>query len=37
MTSGLDNSLGDDVSPQNLKYVADASTRWAYHNVYVKM
>ena len=36
-TSGLDDSLGDDVSPQNLKYVADASTRWAYHNVYVKM
>ena len=37
MTSGLDNSLGDDVSPQNLKYVADASKLWVYHNVYVKM
>ena len=37
MTSGLDDSLGDDVSPGNLKYVADAGTRWAYHNVYVKL
>jgi CubicO group peptidase (beta-lactamase class C family) len=37
MTSGLDDRLGDDVSTDNLKYVADAGTRWAYHNVYVKM
>ena len=37
MTSGLDDSLGDDVAPSNLQYVADAGTRWAYHNVYVKM
>tara|TARA_R110000868_G_scaffold1389_20_gene10802 strand:+ start:3235 stop:4311 length:1077 start_codon:yes stop_codon:yes gene_type:complete len=37
MTSGLDDSLGDDVSPANLQYIADAGTRWAYHNVYVKM
>ena len=37
MSSGLDDSLGDDVSPANLHYVADAGTRWAYHNVYVKM
>lgn len=37
MNSGLDDSLGDDVSPANLKYVADSGTRWAYHNVYVKM
>lgn len=37
MTSGLDDSLGDDVSPTNLQYVADAGTRWAYHNVYVKL
>jgi CubicO group peptidase (beta-lactamase class C family) len=37
MNSGLDDSLGDDVSPTNLQYVADASTRWAYHNVYVKI
>jgi CubicO group peptidase (beta-lactamase class C family) len=37
MTTGLDDSLGDDVSPANLKYKADAGTRWAYHNVYVKL
>ena len=37
MTSGLDDSLGDDVSPSNLQYKGDAGTRWAYHNVYVKM
>jgi len=37
MTSGLDDGLGDDVSPENLQYLADAGTRWAYHNVYVKM
>ncbi|MEZ4856678.1 MAG: serine hydrolase [Gelidibacter sp.] len=37
MTSGIDDSLGDDVSPENLQYIADAGTRWAYHNVYVKM
>jgi CubicO group peptidase (beta-lactamase class C family) len=37
MDSGLDDTLGDDVSPSNLQYVADAGSRWAYHNVYVKM
>lgn len=38
MTSGLDDSLGDDVSsPANLQYKADAGNRWAYHNVYVKL
>lgn len=37
MTSGLDDTLGDDVSPSNLQYVADAGERWAYHNVYVKL
>ena len=37
MNSGLDDSLGDDVSPANLQYVADSGTRWAYHNVYVKL
>src|SRR5690606_11160513 len=37
MNSGIDDSLGDNVSPENLQYVADAGTRWAYHNVYVKM
>lgn len=37
MTSGLDDALGDDVSPANLKYKADSGSRWAYHNVYVKL
>lgn len=37
MTSGLDDTTGDDVSPSNLQYIADAGSRWAYHNVYVKM
>lgn len=37
MNSGLNDALGDDVSPTNLQYVADANTRWAYHNVYVKL
>ena len=37
MSSGLDDSLGDDVSAANLKYVANAGSRWAYHNVYVKL
>lgn len=37
MTSGLDDANGDDVSPANLEYKADAGTRWAYHNVYVKL
>jgi CubicO group peptidase (beta-lactamase class C family) len=37
MNSGLNDALSDDVSPTNLQYVADAGTRWAYHNVYVKL
>ncbi|SHM73313.1 serine hydrolase [Polaribacter sp. KT 15] len=37
MTSGLDDSLGDSTSADNLKYIADANNRWAYHNVYLKM
>lgn len=37
MSSGLDDEAGDDISPANLNYIADAGTRWAYHNVYVKM
>lgn len=37
MNSGLNDALGDDVSPANLQYTADAGTRWAYHNVYVKL
>lgn len=36
MTSGLDDST-DDVSATSLTYTADAGTRWAYHNVYVKL
>lgn len=36
MTSGLDDS-SDDVSKENLNYLADAGTRWAYHNVFVKL
>jgi CubicO group peptidase (beta-lactamase class C family) len=37
MNSGLDDSLGDDISATNLQYIADAGDRWAYHNVYVKL
>lgn len=37
MTSGLDDSLGDDISAENLEYISDAGERWAYHNVYVKL
>jgi CubicO group peptidase (beta-lactamase class C family) len=37
MNSGLDDTLGDEVSPSNLQYLADAGTRWAYHNAYVKL
>ncbi|RAJ13002.1 serine hydrolase domain-containing protein [Olleya aquimaris] len=37
MDSGLDDTLGDSVEPENLQYIADAGTRWAYHNVYVKL
>jgi len=37
MDSGLDDSLGDDVSPENLQFIANSGTRWAYHNVYVKL
>lgn len=37
MNSGLNDALGDNVTPANLQYVADPGTRWAYHNVYVKL
>lgn len=38
MTSGIEDiANGDDVSPASLEYVADSGTRWAYHNVYVKL
>jgi CubicO group peptidase (beta-lactamase class C family) len=38
MTSGIEDiSNGDGVTPAELQYKADAGTRWAYHNVYVKL
>jgi CubicO group peptidase (beta-lactamase class C family) len=38
MTSGLEDiGNGDAVDPASLSYKADAGTRWAYHNVYVKL
>jgi CubicO group peptidase (beta-lactamase class C family) len=38
MTSGIEDIVnGDDVTPASLQYKADAGTRWAYHNVYVKL
>ncbi len=38
MTSGIEDiTNGDDVTPAKLTYKADAGTRWAYHNVYVKL
>ena len=36
MNSGLDDS-SDAVEPEDLQYIADAGSRWAYHNVYKKM
>lgn len=36
MTSGLDDA-NDAVDPASLTYLADAGTRWAYHNAYVKL
>jgi CubicO group peptidase (beta-lactamase class C family) len=38
MKFGIEDIVnGDGVSPLNLQYKADAGTRWAYHNVYVKL
>ena len=38
MSSGLDDDYNSDfVEPTNLIYKADAGTRWAYDNVYVKL
>lgn len=37
MTSGLDDTLGDGIAPNNLQYIADAGMRWAYHGVFLKM
>lgn len=32
MTTGMDDSQGDCETPNCLTYVADAGTRWSYHN-----
>ncbi|MFY0483977.1 hypothetical protein ACI6PS_15380 [Flavobacterium sp. PLA-1-15] len=38
MTSGIEDVENEDcVTPDCLTYKADAGTRWAYHNVYVKL
>ncbi len=41
MTSGIDDYVNgvysDDVTPTSLNYKADAGSRWAYSNVYVKL
>ena len=37
MTSGLDDTLGEDISAENLQYLADAGDRWAYHGVFLKL
>lgn len=38
MNSGIEDiQNGDCVTPECLTYKADAGTRWAYHNVYVKL
>ncbi len=36
MTSGLDDT-NDGVNPEDLHYLADAGTRWAYHTVFFKL
>ena len=36
MTSGL-NDANNLVTPANLSYLADAGTRWSYHNVFQKL
>ncbi|MCB4808070.1 beta-lactamase family protein [Tamlana sp. 62-3] len=36
MTSGLDDS-DDYIAPEDLTYLADAGTRWAYHGVFLKL
>lgn len=37
MTSGLDDGIGNGNTPAELQYLADAGTRWAYHNVFEKL
>lgn len=36
MTSGLDDT-NDGINPEDLEYLADAGTRWAYHTVFFKL
>jgi len=36
MNSGL-NDLSDNISAENLQYIADAGDRWAYHRVFLKL
>jgi hypothetical protein len=37
MTSGIEDLQMATMSPSKFTYKADAGTRWAYHNVYVKL
>ena len=41
MSSGIDDYVNgvytDDVTPASLNYKSDGGTRWAYHNVFVKL
>ncbi|WP_040281108.1 serine hydrolase domain-containing protein [Psychroserpens damuponensis] len=37
MSSGLDDTLGEDISAENLHYITDAGERWAYHGVFLKL
>lgn len=37
MTSGIDDAMGNEVTLDKLKFKTDAGSRWAYHNVYVKL
>ncbi len=37
MTSGIDDAQGESVAKIDLNYRANAGTRWAYHNVYLKL
>lgn len=32
MTAGLDDTKGDGFATENLTYIADAGSRWSYHN-----
>lgn len=37
MTSGIDDGNGESVAKADLNYVADAGSRWAYHNIFIKL